>query len=287
MWCELLALDVDGVLVGPDNRVPDDLAEAVAEAARDMRVLLATGRSYSETVGVWRRLNLPRPHEPMVLIGGAIVSEPDSGRTLHASAIDRDTACEFADALGELGHSAAVIVDSWRYGVEYYLAESEDAPLVIDRWFSQMDVSMRRVRRLSEVEDLPRPLRINACVEPDAAEPLAERLAEAFAGRLSIHAILAPNYGVTIVEAFAAGVSKWQGLQYVAQRYGIGARSIAAVGDDVNDLQMVRRAGLGVAMPDASAALKAVADTEARPDLPSFLSRLAAQSRAAAQPESS
>jgi HAD superfamily hydrolase (TIGR01484 family) len=273
---ELLALDVDGVLVGPDNRVPPAVASAVAGAARSLRVVLATGRSYSETMPVWRQLRLPEPHEPLVLIGGALVAEPDTGRTLREQSIPRDAACAFADALNASGYSAAVIVDAWRNGVEYYLAESDDAPQVLDRWFGQMDVELRRVSRLADAADLPRPLRINACVEPADAADLADRLAAAFDGRLSVHAILAPNYGVTIVEAFAAGVSKWAGLQYVAQRRRLGPRAVVAVGDDVNDVEMVRRAGLGVAMPDATEPLRAVADTVAEPDLPGFLRRLAA-----------
>ncbi|MFP3937553.1 MAG: HAD-IIB family hydrolase [Phycisphaerae bacterium] len=279
MRCELLALDVDGVLVGPDNVVSPELADAVAEAAGVFRVVLATGRSYRETVDVWRRLSLPAPHEPLVLVGGALVAEPDTGRALRESAIDRDVACEFADALNERGHSAAVIVDAWRNDVEYYLAESDDASEVLDRWFSQMDVPMQRVERLSEVRDLPRPLRINACAEPSEAAGLAGRLAADFDGRLNIHAILAPNYGVTIVEAFADGVSKWQGLCYVAQRYGIGPGAMVAVGDDINDVEMVRGAGLGVAMPRATDTLKAVADTTAEPDLPTFLRKLTGDSR--------
>lgn len=279
MRCELLALDVDGVLVGPDNVVAPAVAEGVANAARKLRVVLATGRSYRETIGVWRRLNLPEPYEPMVLIGGALVCEPDTGRGLRERAIDRDVACEFADALNSRGYSAAVICDPWRNDVEYYLAESDDSPEVLDRWFAQMDVSLRRVGRLSDVACLPRPLRINACAEPSEAAELAEDLSAQFDGRLTIHAILAPNYGVTIVEAFAAGAGKWDGLRYVAQRYGIGPRSIAAVGDDVNDIEMVRRAGLGVAMPNATPALKAVADETAGPDLPTFLRKLTADGR--------
>lgn len=279
MRCELLALDVDGVLVGPDNRVAAELADAVAAASGVFRVVLATGRSYRETIDVWRALNLPEPYEPLVLVGGALIVEPDTGRALRESAIKRDVACEFADALNRRGHSAAVIVDAWRNDVEYYLAESDDAKDVLDRWFSQMDVPLERVARLSQVPDLPRPLRINACAEPDEAAELAEELAGEFDGRLNIHAILAPNYGVTIVEAFAAGVSKWQGLRYVAQRYGIGPGAMVAVGDDINDVEMVRGAGLGVAMPDASDSLKAVADTTAEPDLASFLKRLLAEHR--------
>jgi hypothetical protein len=271
MAYELLALDVDGVLVGPDNRVPPALADAVAEADRSLRVVLATGRSYSETLPVWRQLDLPRPHEPLVLIGGALVAEPDAGRTLREQSIPRDAACAVADALNASGYSAAVIVDAWRNDVEYYLAESDDAQSVLDRWFAQMDVELRRVPRLADVADLPRPLRINACVDPADAGPLARRLAAEFDGRLNVHAILAPNYGVTIVEAFAAGVSKWAALQYVAQRRRLGPRSVVAVGDDVNDVEMLRHAGLGAAMADGSELLRAEADVVVENGLAAFI----------------
>jgi hypothetical protein len=72
-------------------------------------------------------------------------------------------------------------------------------------------------------------------------------------------------------------VSKWAALQYVAQRRRLGPRSVVAVGDDVNDVEMVRRAGLGVAMPDATEPLRAVADAVAEPDLSGFLRRLTAE----------
>jgi hydroxymethylpyrimidine pyrophosphatase-like HAD family hydrolase len=49
-------------------------------------------------------------------------------------------------------------------------------------------------------------------------------------------------------------------LTAVAATWGIAAAEICAVGDDVNDLPMVRNAGLGVAMGNAVAAVQAAAD---------------------------
>lgn len=270
-----LALDVDGTLIGPDNVVTRRTARAVAAAQEaGLRVCLATGRSCAETMPVWKQLPLRAPCEPMVLVGGALVSEPDTGRTLWQRTMDRATAVRFADALNELGHTAMALVDAWRHGVDYYVAAGDDMHVAARDWFSKMDVTVRRVPSLGAAAGLPDLLRISAVVEADAADALAEKLGEQFDGQLNIHAILAPNYAVTIVEAHAATVDKWQAIRYVAQAHRIPPAQIVAVGDDVNDLPAVRRAGLGVAMGGAPDRLKAAADVVAEDSLAAFIEQL-------------
>jgi len=275
MTYSLLALDLDGTLVGPDNAVAQDVARAVREACEGgLMVCLATGRSYIETIDIWRRLELPPPYQPLILIGGALVSEPDTGRTLYQRTIPRRLAREFADALNVAGHAAMGIVDAWRCGFDYYLADPGGDSLADRLWFSKMNVKVRRVAALAEAEPTQPILRINAVAEGQAGQELAEKLTEQFQGRLNVHRILAPNYGVTIVEAFADGADKFSALRYVAQARRLPSRRIVAVGDDVNDIEMIRRAGLGVAMPQSPPAVRRVADYFAEKGLEEFIRRL-------------
>jgi len=68
-YFRLLALDIDGTLVGPDQVVAPDVVAALAPAAEGgLRICLATGRSYAESVGIWRQLHLPGPGEAMILV---------------------------------------------------------------------------------------------------------------------------------------------------------------------------------------------------------------------------
>ncbi len=273
----LLALDIDGTLVGPDQIVAGDVVEAlVAARAGGLRVCLATGRSHAESVGIWRQLRLEPPFEPIILVGGAIVGEPDTGRTLYQRTMPWPVACELADALGELGHVAMVLLDGWRWGVDYLVTQAGDHDAAGRDWFSKMDVRVRRVGRLADAADRPEVLRISAVMQAARARSLAEQLQARFDGRLNVHAILAPNYHVTIVEAHAADANKMTALKYVAQGLRIASRRIAAVGDDINDLPMIRGAGLGVAMLHAPQSLLDAADRVARDGLAAFVRRLAA-----------
>ena len=277
MKYKLLALDVDGTLLGSNHSLCDRTVDAIAEAeAAGLSVCLATGRSYVETLPTWKQLSLRRPYQPMIVIGGAMVCEPDTGRTLYQKTIPRSIACEFADALGQAGHSAMAIVDSWRYGVDYFVTEYGDVHAAQRDWFSKMDVKVRQVPSLAKADDMPDPLRITAVVQDDQAEQLATELKSRFDGQLNIHAIVAPNYGVTIVEAFARRANKSTALTYVAQAAGIAPAQIVAVGDDVNDLAMIRGAGLGAAMPNATEWVRKVADYSITTTLADFIRELVA-----------
>ena len=274
----LLALDVDGTLVCPDNVVTSDIIDAVSLADRaGVGVCLATGRSYGETIAIWRQLGLERPHQPIILIGGALVSEPDTHRSLYHKPMGSETACRFADALGAAGYCAMAIVDSWRYDVEYYLTARGDLADAQRRWFSRMDVDVVSVESLGDVllgHDGPDVLRISAVVDENDGPSLAADLKAEFGDAINICSILAPNYDVWIVEAHAAGADKGRALQYVAQATRTPMSRVAAVGDDVNDISMICGAGLGVAMPQGPPGVIEASDHTAARGLAEFIRQL-------------
>jgi hypothetical protein len=274
----MLALDVDGTLVGPDNVVTPEIRAAVRRADESgIQIRLATGRSYSETIGIWEQLGLGRPSQPMILIGGALISETDTQRALYHKPMAPDVACRFADALGAAGYCAMAIVDAWRYDVEYYLTEHGDLADARERWFGQMDVKLASVAAMSDVlvnGDGPDVLRISAVVNQTDGPGLADDLKNQFGDEINVCSILAPNYNVWIVEAHAVKANKRTALQYVAQATGTPLSQIAAVGDDVNDISMLSGVALGVAMPQAPESVIASADHVADDGLAEFVNQL-------------
>ena len=62
------------------------------------------------------------------------------------------------------------------------------------------------------------------------------------------------------IEVNAKGVNKGRGLLLLGELLGIGSEEIMAVGDGSNDIAMLREAGLGVAMENATDEVKAAAD---------------------------
>ena len=272
MKYRLLALDIDGTCLGPDQQPWPDLADALTRAQRaGLKVCLATGRSLVESLPVWRVLPFAQPCLPMVLVGGALVSEPETGRTLAQWTIAPELLDAYAEVLLAEGRSVLATLDAWRSGYDYHVAVGDDYDDVCTRWFGQMAVQVRTCGRFGEVEAMPRAIRLNSLVSRDEGERLMARLQPLFGDRLNLHVIHAPNYDVTVLEAFSRKADKATGVGYIAQGLAIPMAQVVAVGDDVNDLAMIRRAGLGVAMANAKQFVKDAADCVAEQGLARFI----------------
>jgi hydroxymethylpyrimidine pyrophosphatase-like HAD family hydrolase len=61
-------------------------------------------------------------------------------------------------------------------------------------------------------------------------------------------------------EIVRADASKWTAVLNLAELWGVEPDEICAVGDDANDIPMIRNAGLGVAMGHAHPDVQSVAD---------------------------
>ncbi len=81
-----------------------------------------------------------------------------------------------------------------------------------------------------------------------------------FHGRVQTFVQRSPRYLGTMCEVIRHDASKWSAVLHVAELWGADPAEICAVGDDVNDMPMIRGAGLGVAMGHAPAEVLAVAD---------------------------
>ena len=257
--CRLLGVDVDGTLVR-DGRVDPADAEALRAAGRNgLIVCLCTGRSLPEVRQIWQSLRLARPHAPLVCAGGALVAEPDTGRTLYSRAFNRPTAGELAEEMHRLGFPVMGLVDSWREGFDYYvLGEWEDHPLY-RRFFRRRPGRVLRVDRIGHSRQRP-VLRLSILAGADEADEVVRLLRRRFAGRVHAQAIHLPVTGVHIVEAFAPGADKFRALVYVGQGFRIAAAAMAAIGDDYNDLPMLRGVALSAVPADAPEPLRRAAD---------------------------
>jgi len=63
----------------------------------------------------------------------------------------------------------------------------------------------------------------------------------------------------TLCQIMHAEVSKWNSIQYVLQHLNRDVSEVIAFGDDYNDMEMIEKCGIGVAMSNAVEELRAVA----------------------------
>jgi 5-amino-6-(5-phospho-D-ribitylamino)uracil phosphatase len=252
-----LAIDVDGTLMNSRNELPEANRAALHRAHQaGMTVCLCTGRMLAEARSVIEQLGLDS--DVGVFVFGAIVSELSTGRTLHRTTIPEPTATRLIDHFRSTGSPVLVLYDSAEAGVDYRLVPGERNREAFEGWLA---ISPSRAERLREWQPMScQPVRIGVIEEPaQVAETFASVQARFLPEELKFNSIFAPNYGLHVVECFAPGVSKWHGIQQVTGPLGIDETQVVAIGDDINDLEMIRKAGLGVAMGNAIAPIKAAA----------------------------
>ena len=254
----LLAVDIDGTLVNGGVMQPADVRALHRAAAAGIRVCLCTGRSWTETKPVWEALALPGPHMPVICVGGAVVVEPGTGRSLYSRPFERAVARDLTNAMLGLGLPAMALVDAWREGFDYYMLGQYDEIPAYRKFFGQQTAAIRRLDHFNG-DPFARPLRISILEQPERTEEVLEVLRKQFGGAAELHAICAPNYGVHIVECFASGTTKFSALTYVGQGFRLGSAAIAAIGDDHNDISMLAGVAASAAPADSPPAVLAAA----------------------------
>jgi len=254
----LLAVDVDGTLMCDGVVDAQDVQALRAAAAAGMLVCLCTGRSWAEVTDLWSSLELPAPHAPVVCVGGALVVEPDTGRTLYSRGFDRTTADELARRMRALGYPVMALVDAWREGFDYYVIGPHQDHGLYRRFFAARACRLRAAQSLDDPA-AARVLRVSLLENQRRASEVVDALRGDFAGRVEIQAISLRRLRLHIVEAFAAGANKFSALVYVGQGHRIGPGAMAAIGDDYNDLPMLKGAAFSATTADAPEQLRQAA----------------------------
>lgn len=252
-----LAIDVDGTLMNSRNELPPAHREALHRAHQaGMTVCLCTGRMLAEARSVLDEIGLDS--DVGVFVFGAIVSELSTGRTLHRTTIPHHLADRLVAHFQSLDSPVLVLYDSAEAGVDYRFIPGKRNRQYFERW---LEISPSRSDRVREWRPSPfDPVRIGIIEDPAHIAETFASVQQAFSpDELKYNSIFAPNYGLHVVECFAPTVNKWHGIMQVAGPMGIDGSQVVAIGDDVNDLEMIRHAGLGVAMGNAIAPVKAVA----------------------------
>jgi hydroxymethylpyrimidine pyrophosphatase-like HAD family hydrolase len=261
----LLALDVDGTLTDSRHEVPVVARDAIRRVrAAGIRVMLATGRRYRDTLPVADILGIDAP---IVTASGALVKQPPGHATLHRAAFAPGVLADVVARIVAAGHEPILYTDSFAAGYDFHcrsLAGADPAAVGDRRGVSEY---LGRNRHLADV-------RPDLHVAPPAETfagfamgrheemlALEAALHAAHADDLSLHVIRSPRYRDWMCEIAPAGVTKWSGILALAAGWRIDPAEICAVGDDVNDLPMIRGAGHGIAMGNARPEVQAAADT--------------------------
>jgi Cof subfamily protein (haloacid dehalogenase superfamily) len=264
---DLIATDVDGTLLDPDEKITARTREAVLSAVDvGAQFVLATGRPPRWVQPVVDALGFA----PMsVCANGAVIYDPSVDRILSARTLS-------ADVLGELAEIATRVIPGAGLAVERVGSSAHDAatpqfvssPGYEHAWLNPDNTEV-------SVEDLLSAPAVKLLIRKAGA--LSSDMAEALAKHVGLEGDITYSTNNGLIEIVPLGISKATGIEEVARPHGITAEGVVAFGDMPNDVPMLLWAGHGVAMgnahPDAVAAADEVTASNSEDGLARVLER--------------
>lgn len=257
MSVRLIAFDLDGTLLDDQKNVPPENLQALeAAAARGVVLVPATGRIVP---------GIPEPVKSLpglryfIVSNGAGVYDAREDRLLYRG----DVPVELALRCYEYMDTLPVIYDCYQNDMGWMTRSMYDncAP-----YFTTEPHMLELIRRLRvPVDDLKETLRqrgeplqkLQMFFKPEdllERERQLRRIPELFP-ELTATTSVSNNIEINSVNA-----GKGKALAALARHLGIELADTVAFGDGTNDCEMLRMAGLGVAMANADPRVKAVAD---------------------------
>lgn len=244
MKYKLVALDMDGTLLNDQYEITPRTARAIATAvSRGVLVTLATGRTFRSACYYARVLGL---NLPLIAYNGGLIKEVLTERVLLHRPIHLSAARDLVDYIQGLGLYLKVYVD------DILLVEKETEKTVV--FALQHRIRYRAVGDLKSF--LKKEPTMLVVIEPeeivDALKDLLDR-----EWQKKVRSFKSNPQSLDIVHPKA---SKVEALRFLAHKYEVKPEEVLAIGNEMNDLEMIDWAGLGVAMGNATPSVLKRAD---------------------------
>lgn len=239
MKYKMLALDVDGTLLNKDHQLTKESIDAIRKLKKKgIKVILVTGREFAALKNILDELEL---EDIVVTQNGSVILSCDGKTSIKEKLISRENCMRIISYCKENNIRPLLYQKKGVYSeiTGQYLG-------IFEKCMDQKVIFCNDILSSYEGEPLGKILILD---DPEVVSKAKRWLEETFEGTVS--AELAYDFSLEI-----GGSSKVEALKWVADFYDIKSEQIIAIGDGENDREMLKYAGLGVAMGNAMNSVK-------------------------------
>ncbi len=245
-----LFLDLDGTLLNDGRQIPQGNRDALdAMLAAGHKVIINTGRPLAGAIGLAKELELDRDGCYLAAFNGGLIYDLQEKEIIYKDAMTPEAARIVSqEAVKENVH--VQMYDDWKVLCE---ARWEDEDLY---WYCRRLGMEYRILAPGEM-DTVRPLKMSGIDRKDKERlyQFGQHLNAAAPG--VIDAFLSSD---KLLEIVAYGQNKGSALKWLAKKLDVKEEGTVAVGDEANDIPMLKAAHIGVAMANGTDETRAAAD---------------------------
>jgi Cof subfamily protein (haloacid dehalogenase superfamily) len=252
MGVRLIALDIDGTLLDSRWELPEANRAAIAAATkRGIEVALVTGRRYDFALPIARQIGAPLT---MIVSNGAMIRTQD-GETRLRHLLPRETARRVVELIRPWRDCTGIVFDRQRENQVMLESMDSDDPMRTAYYARNREfLGVANPLESCLTED---PLQVmlsgNVARMKDAEAALR---GAAFAKEYAVAATVYESRNFAMIDVINPVCSKGASLAEWAALRGVAREEVLAIGDNHNDLEMLRFAGIPVVMGNGVAELK-------------------------------
>lgn len=244
---KIIALDIDGTLVSSHHNILPETKEALMEAQkRGLKVVLASGRPTPGMTALAQALQLEKFGGFVLSYNGGCLTNMKTGETIHEVFLTPEEAHEIYDFAKENK------VNMVAYDGGEIITDGDDEYIQIEATLNQMSLRKTDDFKKAVVNHTVKALTTGA---PERIAEIEKHYIRKFGHRFSICRSM-PFF----LEVMPQGINKAASLGRLLKTLDVTPAEMIACGDGFNDIEMIKYAGLGVAMGNAVDEVKAVAD---------------------------
>lgn len=245
---KIMALDMDGTLLNQNKVVTERTKEAL-EKAREygVKVVLASGRPLDGLKRYLEELNLVDNDEYVLSYNGCLVQETKSGKIIY----EKGLTGKDLHRLYDLSSSLGVNIHAFAPNKGGLITPKHSKYTQLEADINQIDINICDFSEIAEDENIVKIMWID---EPEILDKAIKAIPKELYEEYFI--VKSTPY---FLEIFNKDSGKGAALKALAKHINAKAEEVIAVGDAGNDLDMIEYAGLGVAMGNATDAVKEIA----------------------------
>lgn len=244
---KLIALDMDGTLLREDKTISATTKKAIDRAReKGVKVVLASGRPLDGLKSYLAELDLIGEEEYVLSFNGALVQNTKTKEIIAKTALDGRDVKYLYNISREIG-----------VNIHAFLSSGLATPKMSRYTELEADINKIEVNLVdfNTVDDNDEVAKIMMIDEPEILEEGIKKLPQEVYEKYTV-VRSAPYF----LEFLNKASNKGEGVKALADHLGIEPKEIICIGDAGNDLDMIKYAGLGVAMGNAFPEVKEIAN---------------------------
>ena len=266
---KLFVTDLDGTLLNSEHKLSEFSMNAIKTAMdKGIPVCIATGRSYNDILEIISELDV-KPY--IISSNGASVYNTD-GEKMYSISIPKDQVREIITYLKAQNLEFEVADDEYTYitqkGLDILHQELEDVGSVDTKKREELEqdvlglvLSQGNLKVVPDMEVLLDSIEsANSVSSISAYLNKIHKAMERFTMDKRILTFSSWKYNF---EMTSSDTSKGIALKHLCEHLGIDLSDVAVIGDNYNDLSMIKIAGIKGAMGNAVENIKSMADFQA------------------------